>query len=125
MILPDLLQSDLKVVFCGTAAGDKSAMRQAYYAGIGNLFYPTLTLCGFIPNLLHPSKFTELISFGIGLTDLAKFTHGIDSNLKYEDYDTKSFEEKILRHQPKIVCFNGKAVQKQMLDLYSVLLITG
>jgi len=40
MILPDLLASNLKIVFCGSAAGTKSAENKAYYAGPGNRFYP-------------------------------------------------------------------------------------
>ena len=44
MILPDLLKDNLKIVFCGTAAGNKSAERKAYYAVAGNLFYPALLL---------------------------------------------------------------------------------
>jgi G:T/U-mismatch repair DNA glycosylase len=38
-ILPDVLQPDLKVVFCGTAAGTQSAQAGAYYAGRGNYFW--------------------------------------------------------------------------------------
>ena len=40
--LPDILQPNLKVVFCGTAAGDASAKKRAYYAGPGNRFWKTL-----------------------------------------------------------------------------------
>ena len=112
MVLPDLLVSDLKVVFCGTAAGNKSAERKAYYAGRGNLFYPTLASCGFTSKLLKPEQYPELLHDKIGLTDLAKFTFGMDTDLKSEDYDTKTFEEKILKHQPQFVCFNGKEAAK-------------
>lgn len=31
-ILPDVLKPGLKVVFCGTAAGNRSATNGAYYA---------------------------------------------------------------------------------------------
>jgi TDG/mug DNA glycosylase family protein len=71
MILPDLLKANLSVVFCGTAAGSKSAERKAYYAGAGNLFYPTLESCGFTPRILKPQEFSELLNCQIGLTDLA------------------------------------------------------
>ena len=39
VILPDVLQPDLKVVFCGTAAGTQSAQAGTYYAGRGNYFW--------------------------------------------------------------------------------------
>lgn len=39
---PDLLAPHLRLVFCGTAAGNVSAARGAYYAGPGNQFWPIL-----------------------------------------------------------------------------------
>jgi TDG/mug DNA glycosylase family protein len=117
MILPDILHYNLNIVFCGTAAGNKSAERKAYYAGRGNLFYLTLASCGFTPRLFQADEFRELLNHKIGLTDLAKFTHGIDKDLLEEDYDTENFEEKILLYQPKVVCFNGKKAAKVYLQL--------
>lgn len=117
MILPDLLESGLNIVFCGTAAGNKSAERKAYYAGTGNLFYPTLAACGLTPRILKPVEFPELLTYSIGLTDLAKHHFGMDKDLKAEHFDTKSFEEKILRFQPKLVCFNGKEAAKVYFNL--------
>ncbi len=38
-ILPDVLQPDLRVIFCGTAAGTQSAQLGAYYTGRGNYFW--------------------------------------------------------------------------------------
>jgi double-stranded uracil-DNA glycosylase len=117
MILSDILHHDLNIVFCGTAAGNKSAERKAYYAGRGNLFYFVLASCGLTSRLLQPEEFPELSNYKIGLTDLAKFTHGMESDLLKEDYDIKSFEEKILLYQPKVVCFNGKEAAKVYLRL--------
>lgn len=117
MILPDLLSENLNIVFCGTAAGNKSAARKAYYAGAGNLFYPTLASCGFTPRMLKLEEFPELLQYKIGLTDLAKFTFGMDNDLKPEDYDIKSFKEKIILYQPKLICFNGKTAASKYLGL--------
>lgn len=112
MILPDLLTHNLKIVFCGKAAGNKSAERKAYYAGAGNLFYPKLASCGFTPSMLKPQEFPELLQYGIVLTDLAKHHFGMDKDLKEEHFDTQGFEEKILKYQTQYVCFNGKEAAK-------------
>jgi len=112
MILPDLLKDNLKIVFCGTAAGNKSAERKAYYAGAGNLFYQTLASCGFTPHILKPKEFMELLQFGIGLIDLVKHHFGMDMDLEQGHYYSKSFEQKILQYQPHFVCFNGKETAK-------------
>lgn len=117
MILLDLLTHNLKTVFCGTAAGNKSAERKSYYAGAGNLFYPTLASCGFTPRMLKPQEFPELRHYGIGLTDLVKHHVGMDKDLKEEHFDTHSFEEKILKYQPQFVCFNGKEAAKVYFNL--------
>jgi double-stranded uracil-DNA glycosylase len=59
-ILPDVLAPNLKVVFCGTAAGTQSAEVGAYYAGRGNKFWRTLYEIGLTPRQLAPHEFTSL-----------------------------------------------------------------
>ena len=81
MILPDLLAPGLDIVFCGTAVGAESARRRAYYAGPGNAFWPTLAQVGLTPRRLKPEEYPLLLTFGIGLTDLAKHVSGNDDIL--------------------------------------------
>ena len=71
-MLPDLLDYNLDVVFCGTGAGTESARRQHYYAGSGNKFWPTLYTVGLTRRRLRPSDYEMLLDFRIGLTDLVK-----------------------------------------------------
>jgi TDG/mug DNA glycosylase family protein len=123
MILPDLLQDDLDIVFCGTAAGKKSALRKAYYAGMGNLFYPALHRHGFTDRILLPEEFPLLLNYKIGLTDLVKYTFGLDKDLAKDDYDTDAFEDKIRQYQPKLVCFNGKTAAGKYLKIEDTKLI--
>lgn len=115
-MLPDLLKPNLKVVFCGTAAGKRSACIQMYYAGRGNKFWSVLFKVGFTPYQLHPQEFKKLLDFGIGLTDLVKTKSGMDSHLVIEDFDTCSFEKKILTYHPQIICFNGKRAAIEYLN---------
>lgn len=115
MILKDLLQPNLDIVFCGTAAGEVSAKKQAYYAGPGNQFYPVLYRAGFTKNLLQPQQYEQLLEYNIGLTDLVKFTSGNDNALSKRDYDVASFIKKILKYQPKVLCFNGKKAAAEFM----------
>lgn len=108
MILPDVLQSNLKVVFCGTAAGTKSAQQGAYYAGPGNQFWPVLYRIGLTPHRFEPAQFWDVLTFSIGLTDLAQHTSGMDKVLKKADFDVKNFCQKMIHFQPKVIAFNGK-----------------
>lgn len=107
-ILPDVLAPGLKVVFIGTAAGNVSAKRGAYYAGPGNRFWPTLHEIGLTPHVIEPQFFMMALEYGIGLTDLAKHTAGADSSLRVQDFDTHALRWKIKRAAPLAVAFNGK-----------------
>ncbi len=61
MILPDVMKRDLKVVFCGTAAGTKSAQLGAYYAGPGNAFWAKLHEIGLTPSQLRPDQYASIL----------------------------------------------------------------
>jgi TDG/mug DNA glycosylase family protein len=108
MVLPDVLQLGLKVVFCGTAVGDRSAQRGAYYAGPGNRFWEILTETGLTPHRLYPEEYPSLPEFRIGLTDLVKRRSGQDVRLSVGDFDIPRFRAKIAKYAPKAVGFNGK-----------------
>ena len=60
--LPDVVLPGLKVVFCGTAAGTRSAQVGAYYAGRGNKFWRTLFQVGLTPRPLDPHEFVRDIN---------------------------------------------------------------
>ncbi len=106
--LPDVLQSGLDVVFCGSAAGMRSAQAEAYYAGPGNRFWHVLHASGLVPVALDPSAYAQVIHYGIGLTDLAKRVSGADAALRPSDYDASLLRAKIERWAPRALAFNGK-----------------
>jgi TDG/mug DNA glycosylase family protein len=108
VILPDVLAPNLKVVFCGTQAGERSASVGAYYAGRGNRFYDTLFRTGLTPRKLEPLEFPALLTYGIGLTDIAKQTSGADRLLRPEHFDSSGLIRKIEQHKPRLLAFNGK-----------------
>ena len=107
-VLPDVLGPDLRIVFCGSAAGAASAREGAYYAGPGNRFWPTLHRVGLTPRLLAPAEFRCVRRYGIGLTDLCKTESGSDAGLSGEADDKAALSAKIARHRPAILAFNGK-----------------
>jgi TDG/mug DNA glycosylase family protein len=80
-VLPDLLAPGLAVVFCGTAPGTVSAARKQYYAHPQNKFWRVLYDVGLTPGQLKPSEYAQLLALGVGLTDIAKHSSGMDSEL--------------------------------------------
>lgn len=107
-ILPDVLKTDLRVVFCGTAPGTRSAREGAYYAHPGNYFWRTLFETGLTPRLLAPPEFRQALDFGIGLTDVAKHHFGSDAELPRDAFDAGTLQRKLVRYRPRIVAFTSK-----------------
>jgi TDG/mug DNA glycosylase family protein len=116
MILPDVLAHDLKIVFCGTAAGTASARAGAYYAGPGNAFWPTLFHTGLTPRLLVPWEFRCVTNFGLGLTDLAKSVAGSDAMLTRRDFDIGRLRAVITHYQPRHLAFTSKRAAREYLQ---------
>lgn len=115
MILPDILERGLKVVFCGTAVGEQSARRGAYYAGPGNQFWEILADTGLTPGRLRPEQYPALTKYGIGLTDLVKGRVGRDTVLSAHDFAVAVFKKKIEKFAPKAVGFNGKKAAEEFI----------
>lgn len=107
-ILPDVLRPGLRLVFCGTAAGKRSAQEEAYYAHPGNMFWRALYQAGLTPRLLAPREFPLLPEFGIGLTDLAKRHAGNDAELPKDAFDVPALLAKLERYAPAMLAFTSK-----------------
>ncbi|HXS74222.1 MAG TPA: mismatch-specific DNA-glycosylase [Rhodanobacteraceae bacterium] len=114
-VLPDVLAPNLGVVFCGTAAGTRSAREGAYYAHPGNYFWRTLFEIGLTPRRWSPHEFPGVLEFGIGLTDLAKLHFGADHELPRDAFDAVSLRRKLESFRPRIVAFTSKNAARAAL----------
>jgi len=117
VVLPDLLDSGLYVLFCGTAVGVKSDADREYYADPTNRFWSTLHIVGLTPRLIAPGDYRSLLGHKMGLTDLAKARSGPDAYLETRDFDVERFWLKIRDNLPVNVAFNGKKAAKIALGL--------
>ena len=109
-LINDLLQPGLNVVFCGTALGRASLKAGAYYANPRNRFWGILHLTGLTPGPkpLLPQDYRQVLSFGIGLTDLCKTNFGNDADLRRSDFDCEGLREKIVAHAPQFLALTSK-----------------
>lgn len=114
-ILPDVLRPGLQLVFCGTAAGKRSAAERAYYAHPGNLFWRALYEASLTPRQLAPHEFPSLPDYGIGLTDLAKRHSGNDDELPRDAFDVPGLIAKIKHRQPRLLAFTSKNAARAAL----------
>ncbi len=107
-LVPDLLAPGLDLVFCGTAPSPVSFATRAYYANPGNAFWPTLHTVGLTPERFAPGRYRELLSLGIGLTDLNKTEYGSDHELSAQAMDVSALHAKLRRYQPAAIAFTSK-----------------
>jgi TDG/mug DNA glycosylase family protein len=69
-VLPDVVGPGLDVLFTGINPGLYSAWTGQHFARPGNRFWPALHASGFTPRLLRPAEQQELLSFGLGVTNV-------------------------------------------------------
>jgi double-stranded uracil-DNA glycosylase len=105
-VLTDVLASNLKVVFCGTAVGERSPARGRYYAGPGNAFWRLLHNADFTPRQLSPEEDSSLPAYGLGLTDLVK--NVAQSHDRGLTFDVQGLMAKVQEHQPHWIAFTSK-----------------
>ena len=106
--LPDVLDHDLRAIFVGTAAGNRSAERGEYYAGPCNRFWRTLYEVGLTPRVFQPSEFRDLLTLGIGLTDMSKLGAGMDHQIASREFDPAQFVANVRRYRPRAIAFTSK-----------------
>lgn len=117
-VLDDLLRPGLKAVFCGMAAGKRSAELRMYYAGPGNKFWRILHATGLTRGSapLRPDEWSRLEEFDIGLTDLVKTHFGSDASLPSLAFDPGRLHDVILQYAPTVLAFNGKKAAQVFFD---------
>ncbi len=124
-VLDDVLQTGLQVVFCGTAAGEKSALLRHPYACPGNKFWATIHQIGLTTAQLSPSDYRKFLDCGLGLTDIAKRASGADSALSSGDFDVPTLRDKLTEFSPRILAFNGKKAASVFYDVPTRKLLYG
>lgn len=81
----DLIDYDLKVLFCGINPGIWSGATGFHFAKPGNRFWKTLFLAGFTERPLLPSEEHELLENGYGITSFCKRTTARADELSSEE----------------------------------------
>jgi TDG/mug DNA glycosylase family protein len=117
-VLPERLKPGLALVFCGTAAGRLSALSGTYYAHPQNKFWRTLHEVGLTPELFAPRDYERLWELGIGLTDIAKFSYGMDHQLPRHALGksaAKALEARIRAIAPRHLAFTSLNAGRKVL----------
>ncbi|MEU5633499.1 G/U mismatch-specific DNA glycosylase [Streptomyces rishiriensis] len=85
-LVPDVVAGGLRVLFCGINPGLMTAATGHHFARPGNRFWPVLHLSGFTPRLMKPAEQRELLSYGLGITNVVARATARADELSAEEY---------------------------------------
>jgi TDG/mug DNA glycosylase family protein len=105
----DLIDHDLKILFCGINPGIWSGATGFHFAKPGNRFWKVMHLAGFSDRILHPSQGSELLENGYGMTCFVKRTTARADELRTEEFveGGKILVKKIEKYKPQMLAVLG------------------
>ncbi|MEJ7863439.1 MAG: G/U mismatch-specific DNA glycosylase [Pyrinomonadaceae bacterium] len=105
----DLIDYDLKVLFCGINPGIWSGATGFHFAKPGNRFWKALHFGGFSDRVLHPSEEHELLENGYGITSFCKRTTARADELSNEEIvqGGNNLIKKIEKFKPQFLAVLG------------------
>ncbi len=108
-VVPDVVGPGLRVLFCGINPGLYSAATAHHFARPGNRFWPTLFAAGFTPRLFHPSDERELLTLGLGITNVVNRASAAADELTPAELVAggKSLARKVRRLRPRFLAVLG------------------
>lgn len=107
--VPDVVGDHLRVLFCGINPGLRSGETGYHFAGPGNRFWKVLFGAGFTNRVLHPSEGRELLTYGLGITNLSQRTTAKAAELSKDELRAGALvlERKVAQLAPRCVAFLG------------------
>ena len=110
----DLIDDNLKVLFCGINPGIWSGATGFHFAKPGNRFWKALHFGGFSDRVLHPSEEHELLENGYGITSFCKRTTARADELSNEEIvqGGKNLVKKIEKFKPQMLAVLGIGVYR-------------
>lgn len=107
--IPDVIEPGLAVLFCGINPGRWSGALGQHFARPGNRFWPVLHRAGFTPRQLRPDEQYELVSYGLGITNLVPRTTARADELTRDETieGAQRLSRLVDRHRPAWVAVLG------------------
>jgi TDG/mug DNA glycosylase family protein len=107
--LTDLIADGLDVLFVGINPGLYSAAIGHHFGRPGNRFWPALFASGFTPRLLSPFEEREVLTWGLGITNIASRATARADELTEDELINGAavLAEKARRHRPRFLAFLG------------------
>ncbi|SDE91634.1 mismatch-specific DNA-glycosylase [Sporomusa acidovorans] len=113
--VPDIIASNLKILFIGFNPGNRSAETGHHFAGYSNKFWKLLAAAGFTPYQFTPEEDGKLLNLGLGITNIVARPSRTAAEISKEEYQAGRviLREKLLRYKPQVACFAGVGVYRE------------
>ncbi|MGI5373743.1 G/U mismatch-specific DNA glycosylase [Streptomyces sp. CA-251387] len=117
-LVPDVIADGLHVLFCGINPGLMTAATGNHFARPGNRFWPVLHRSGFTPRLMKPSEQEELLSYGLGITNVVARATARADELSAEEYREggRLLATKVARLRPRWLAVVGVTAYRAAFD---------
>ncbi|MCX5138721.1 MULTISPECIES: G/U mismatch-specific DNA glycosylase [unclassified Streptomyces] len=108
-VVPDVVAGGLRVLFCGINPSLMTGATGHHFAFPGNRFWPVLHLSGFTPRQLKPSEQSELLGYGLGITNVVARATARADELSAEEFRAggQILTAKVERLQPRWLAVVG------------------
>ncbi|MFJ4688486.1 G/U mismatch-specific DNA glycosylase [Streptomyces sp. NPDC088789] len=113
-----MVADGLDVLFCGINPGLMTAATGHHFARPGNRFWPVLHRSGFTPRLMDPSEQRELLSYGLGITNVVARATARADELSAAEYREggRLLAEKVTRLAPRWLAVVGVTAYRAAFD---------
>lgn len=107
--VPDVIRTDLDVLFCGINPGLYSAAVGHHFAGPGNLFWSMLHLAGFTSTLLTSFDEERMLELGYGITNIVPRASANADDVSKEELraGARTVRRKVLKYKPRYLAVCG------------------
>ena len=117
--IKDVIGPGLRVLFCGINPGLYSGATGHHFARPGNRFWPALHRSGFTPVQLSPFDERELLTLGLGVTNIVSRTTAVASELTKEELKAggERLVRKVRRYKPAFLAVLGVTAYRSAFGL--------
>ena len=114
-LIPDYLQSGLKVIFVGFNPSLRSAEVGHHYANPSNRFWTILYRSGLTARKYLPEEDHLLLELGYGFTNIVQRPTRAATDITRDEFrlGQQELRHKVQTYRPRLVCFVGKGVYQE------------
>jgi double-stranded uracil-DNA glycosylase len=116
--VPDVLGENTSILFCGINPGITSGLTGHHFARPGNRFWKALALGGLVDRVLEPAEERELLSYGIGITNLVARVTATAKEVSNKELaeGVELLGEKVTRVGPRVLAVLGLGAWRSAVD---------